>query len=77
MSQVSSSQFSENARQLYFAGYTILDGLILFNGSVYLVSDHPNILPPVSSIVSPLVGIDLKYLPSRHAASILGTFGGK
>ncbi|KAF8644907.1 hypothetical protein AX16_008190 [Volvariella volvacea WC 439] len=33
-------------------GYTILDNVILFNGTVYIVNDTPDSLPPLPSIVA-------------------------
>jgi len=61
---------------LWTAGYTILDGLILFNHSAYLITDDPAPFPPISSIVSPQ-GINLEILSTDQAALVLGNYGGK
>ena len=58
-------------------GYTILDNLFIFNGSVYLVSDNEHLLPPMSSILaSKGPGFrDCTVLSLEKARSILGSFG--
>ena len=58
-------------------GYTILDNLFIFNGSVYLVSDNEHLLPPMSSILaSKGPGFrDCTVLSLEKARTILGSFG--
>jgi hypothetical protein len=58
-------------------GYTILDNLFIFNGSVYLVTDKEHLLPPISSILaSKGPGFrDCTVLSLEKAREILGSFG--
>ena len=58
-------------------GYTILDNLFIFNGSVYLVSDNEHLLPPMSSILASRgPGFrDCTVLSLERARSILGSYG--
>lgn len=57
-------------------GYTILDNIILFNGTVYIVTDTPTSFPSISSIVSK-PDREWKILSSSLARSGLGQYGGK
>lgn len=57
-------------------GYTILDNVFLFNGTVYLVTDTPSSFPSISSIISKS-NREWKILSSSQARSGLGQYGGK
>ena len=58
-------------------GYTILDNLFIFNGSIYLVSDNEYLLPPMSTILaSKGPGFhDCTVLSLEKARGILGSYG--
>ncbi|KAF6764236.1 hypothetical protein DFP72DRAFT_871230 [Ephemerocybe angulata] len=59
-------------------GYTILENVILHNGTVYIVSDEQNSIPPIRSIVETTaesVG-DWKVIGKKDASSKLGKYGG-
>ena len=58
-------------------GYTVLDNLFIFNGSVYLVTDNEHLLPPMSSILaSKGAGFrNCTVLSLEQARMTLGSFG--
>jgi hypothetical protein len=61
-------------------GYTIVDSPILFNGSVYIVTDDFVSIPPIESIMSPQEGSnerDWKVISGREATKLFGSYGGK
>ncbi|KAH9478453.1 hypothetical protein JR316_0008908 [Psilocybe cubensis] len=59
------------------AGYTILENAYVFDGTVYLITDNPGSLPPISDIVES-VGNGFgrwKTLTSEQAQTVMGTYG--
>ncbi|KAF8800564.1 hypothetical protein BYT27DRAFT_7199682 [Phlegmacium glaucopus] len=58
-------------------GYTILDKVYIFNGSVYLVTDNEQVFPPISSIfASRGEGLNnCTVLSSEKARELLGSHG--
>ena len=71
------SQYSNLLKFTIRLGYTILDNLFIFNGSVYLVSNNEHLLPPMSSILaSKGPGFrNCTVLSLEKARGILGSFG--
>ena len=72
---------SQNLNLLRFTirlGYTIIDNLYICSGSVYLVSDNEQYLPPLSSILaSKGEGFhNFSVLSLEKAREVLGSFGG-
>ncbi|KXN89323.1 hypothetical protein AN958_05821 [Leucoagaricus sp. SymC.cos] len=60
------------------AGYTVLDNVFIYDGGVYLVTDHTKDFPPMPAIVSstgPGFG-KWTLLSRRQAATQFGQFGG-
>jgi len=58
-------------------GYTIIDNLFIFNGSVYLVTDKEHLLPPMSSILASK-GPGFRgctVLSLEKAREVLGSYG--
>lgn len=65
-------------------GYTILDNLIVVNGTFFLVTDNPSTIPDLSAIASsaadhtrPPREQDWQVLSTQEAGTKLGTFGGR
>jgi hypothetical protein len=61
-----------------FLGFTILDNVFISNGTVYIVTDDPPSVPPVSSIIAAVgPGINSwEIIPVSEAKSKIGTYGG-
>lgn len=61
----------------YCLGYTVLDNAYVYDGTVYLITDNPGSLPPMSDIVA-TVGNGFsrwKILTSKKGQNVLGTYG--
>ncbi|KAA1472566.1 hypothetical protein DENSPDRAFT_838882 [Dentipellis sp. KUC8613] len=65
-------------------GYTILDNVMFAFGTLFVVSDEPDSMPPAEELGSSLVDhsqpprdIDWQILPGWNALSKLGTYGGR
>ena len=65
-------------------GFTILDNVIILNGTVFLVTDNPQSLPRLGAIASSTLNPshpprlqDWRILTPDEAAVILGPFGGQ
>ncbi|KXN89322.1 hypothetical protein AN958_05820 [Leucoagaricus sp. SymC.cos] len=59
-------------------GYTVLDNVFIYDGGVYLVTDHTKDFPPMPAIVSS-TGLGFgkwSLLSRRQAATQFGQFGG-
>ncbi|THV02769.1 hypothetical protein K435DRAFT_652613 [Dendrothele bispora CBS 962.96] len=58
-------------------GHTVLEHVVLFNGSVYIVTDTPEVFPNVNSIVYPRSKADKWSIVSTQTAKdVLGGHGG-
>ncbi|KAF8887589.1 hypothetical protein BD779DRAFT_1527080 [Infundibulicybe gibba] len=59
-------------------GYTVLDNVFLFNKTVYIVTDKPESLPPLSSIVATTVpGLNTwQIISTGEAMETIGSYGG-
>lgn len=65
-------------------GYTILDNVIMYSGTFYVVVDDPTAMPPADVIASSRVNhnspprdIDWQVFPAGDAPSKFGTHGGR
>ncbi|OBZ67356.1 hypothetical protein A0H81_12672 [Grifola frondosa] len=65
-------------------GYTVLDNVILCNGTFVLVTDIPSSIPPLGSIASSAIDFqqpprpqDWEVLGREEASTKLGTYGGR
>jgi hypothetical protein len=61
-------------------GYTIFDNAILFDGAIFVVTEDPLSLPPMSSVVTQrddFIGANVEVLSKDQALSGLGDFAGK
>lgn len=59
-------------------GYTVLDNVFIYNGSIYLVTDDMKDFPPISDIVSSEGPGFAKWtlLTGTQAKGLFGKFGG-
>jgi hypothetical protein len=65
-------------------GFTILDNVILFAGTFFVVTNDTSSIPPVGDIGSSMVNhndaprdIDWQVLPAQSASSKIGPYGGR
>ena len=89
MSQVSCYYASDDSEEclihaFHKLGYTIMDNLIMVNGSFYLVTDDASSLPPLEYIASssqnraqPPRQDEWEVVSKADAVDKLGTFGGR
>lgn len=61
----------------YCLGYTILDNVYIYDGTVYLITDDKGSLPPVSDIVTTLGNgfSRWKILTTGKGQSVMGSYG--
>lgn len=71
-------------RQDWSLGFTILDNVIMFAGTFYVVVDDPTSMPGIEYIASSRVNkndpprdIDWQIITSQTAFSTFGTYGGR
>src|SRR5882757_3415937 len=71
-------------RRDWSLGFTILDNVIMFEGTFYIVVDDPTSMPAIESIASsrenkndPPQDIDWLILPSQTAFSKFDAYGGR
>lgn len=64
-------------------GYTVFENLFMLNGTFYLVTDKPSLLPPLGSIASssadrsqPPTPKDWRIIDKEEATALFGRFGG-
>lgn len=71
------------ALSLFFAGYTIIDALILFNGTLYIVTDRQGRWPTLDSIsaVIPLeeeqYKNELRFISPEEAVTLIPPLAGR
>lgn len=61
-------------------GYTVVKNLIIFNGTVYLVTDDTSNTPPATSIsmaIGRYGGTELKLISSREALVLIPAYGAR
>jgi len=65
-------------------GFTILDNVIMLDGTFYVIVDDPTSMPAIETIASPRVNeidppshIDWQVFPARTALSEFGSYGGR
>ncbi|KAJ6595851.1 hypothetical protein DFH09DRAFT_974054 [Mycena vulgaris] len=58
-------------------GYTVIDNIILFNGSMVIVTDEPESLPPIPHMVKPVGLNQWTILSPQDAREAIGPFGGR
>ncbi|CCM05354.1 uncharacterized protein FIBRA_07568 [Fibroporia radiculosa] len=64
------SQVPETKIVVHVPGWTIFDRLYLLNGTLYVVTDHPQSIPDRSHMISNAIFIeDGPYYPEKHAPS--------
>lgn len=62
---------------LTYPGYTILDNVIIMNGTVHVITDEADSFPSLASISSQNVGLNKwRVLSSRQAIPTIGLYGG-
>jgi hypothetical protein len=65
-------------------GFTILDNVIMFEGTFYIVVDDPASMPPIESIASsrenkndPPRDVDWQIFPGQNAFDRFDSYGGR
>ena len=65
-------------------GFTILDNIIMLNGTFYVVVDDPTSMPSIETIASSRVNkndpprdIDWQVFPAQTASSEFGSYGSR
>jgi hypothetical protein len=59
------------------SGYTVIDNIILFNGTMNIVTDESDLFPPIQNMV---LSTDLnkwRVVTPQQAREQLGPFGGR
>ncbi|KAJ7512746.1 hypothetical protein B0H11DRAFT_2151595 [Mycena galericulata] len=58
-------------------GYTVIDNIILFNGSMNIVTDDPDSFPPLPHMIFSADLNQWRIISSQQAREIIGPFGGR
>lgn len=68
---------------MFFAGYSVIDSLILFNGTLYIVTDRPARWPPLDQVsaVTPSAEEhyknELRFISPEEAATLIPPLAGR
>jgi len=68
---------------MFFAGYTIIDSLILFNGTLYIVTDRHARWPPLDQISAVTPSADeqyknnLQFISPEEAVTLIPSLAGR
>ncbi|KAJ7185634.1 hypothetical protein C8R46DRAFT_982339 [Mycena filopes] len=57
-------------------GYTVIDNIILFNGTMNIVTDDPNAFPSIPKMIFSTDLNQWRFLSPQKAREVLGPFGG-